>query len=118
VATMVDADDPSPAPSGTPEEMETDTEVPVENSAPTSSTTRRTGARPGDLGPNLSDFTVSDGDPVTVTLTLRGRAAARAQAPCTTKCSPAMMTFEGASATAFMLYESEGAVAHDLKVVS
>ena len=102
---MVDAEEPRPAPPGTEDLIETLTRGWKENSLAIASTTSATGFSAALPAPgNASEATLKVEASWTSTLVLLGIAAARAQAPWTTKCSPVMMTFEGASATAFIGY--------------
>ncbi len=102
-ATIVDAEEPSPAPPGTMELTETLRRGLNEYSLAIASTTRPTGYRAGLPGPrNALDWTENFDALWTSTLTLLGRAAASPLAPWTTKCSPVMMAFDGASATALI----------------
>jgi hypothetical protein len=80
-ATAVAADEPSPAPSGIDDAIDTLTLGLAENTLAMSSTIFPTGRNAGDPLANLSDDTSNLEDGPITTLILRGKAAARANDP-------------------------------------
>ena len=99
-AKATQAEEPRPEPSGASELTETLKLGLNEYSLATASTTLPMGRSAALESPFLSELTANLADSLMSTLTFLFTAAASAQAPCTTKCSPVMIALQGASADA------------------